>query len=50
MVPAVRAALNQLNEQERQLDDQEADAYAQLDAQVKMGSSAVDRWALCLFY
>lgn len=34
-VPEVRAALNQLNEQERQLNNEEANSYAQLSAQVE---------------
>ena len=33
-VPGVRDAINQLNEQERQLNNEEANAYAQLDSQV----------------
>ena len=33
-VPGVRDAINQLNEQERQLNDQESAAYAQLDNEV----------------
>ena len=34
-VPQVRDALNQLNEQERQINIQEADVYAQLNNQIK---------------
>jgi hypothetical protein len=40
-VPGVRGAINTLNEQERQLNIQEANAYAQLDAQVSAAQQAL---------
>ncbi len=48
-VPEVRNALNQLNEQERQLNIEEANAYAQLDseiAQAEAGLAADEALAL----
>lgn len=42
-VPEVRNALNQLNEQERQLNNEEANAYAQLDSEVMAAQNNLDQ-------
>ena len=41
-VPQVRDALNQLDEQERQLNIQEADAYAQLNSQIQSAENKLN--------